>query len=349
MTFRQFLWNLSGWSRLTSMSWEDRGVAVSLSLGGRAQRIAHTIPQAVLAQPNGLHILLQRLEADLGAELQDRVKHAMRAFMRYRRAKGVSASEHVVEFERLYSEAVSHGMWLNRVTLAMLLLESASLSESQESWVLQTVAADYSRYAEVRMALRRLPSLDHRHQDSSAWPVEPTPQHSDWNSPPQEYQPFPSSGNLNIPPAEWSDSYSEMPSLIEDHADSQAWALDDDDESDDDYCSTCPTGADEHEQDAVVQAFAVVIRKKRQFKRANGHSFRRKGFKRTKQAWAIDNSRNASYTVPAGWDPKKWLARSKCPGCGSRWHRVCKGQGKKFPFVQKERSGKGQGQEGRWR
>jgi hypothetical protein len=343
MTFRQFLWNLAGWSRLTSMSWEDRGVAVSLSLGGRAQRIAHTIPQAVLAQQNGLHILLQRLEADLGAELQDRVKHAMRAFMRYRRAKGVSASEHVVEFERLYSEAVSHGMWLNRVTLTMLLIESASLSESQESWVLQTVAADYSRYAEVRMALRRLPSLDHRHQDSSAWPVEPTPHQPDWSSPSQEYQPFPSSGNLNIAPAEWSDSWSEMPALIEDHADSQAWPTEEDDESDDDYCSTCPTGADEHEQDAVVQAFAIIVRKKRSFKKANGHSFRRKGFKRTKQAWVGDSSRNASDTVPAGWDPKKWLARSKCPGCGSRWHRDCKGQGKSFPLFKRKGHGKGKG------
>ena len=137
-----------------------------------------------------------------------------------------------------------------------------------------------------------------------------------------------------------------MPSLIEDHADSQAWPLEEDDESDDDYCSTCPTGADEHEQDAVVQAFAIVTRKKRQFKRANGHSFRRKGFKRTKQAWAIDSSRNASDTVPAGWDPKKWLARSKCQGCGSRWHRDCKGQGKSFPLFKRKGQGKGKGKKG---
>ncbi len=73
-----------------------------MSLGGRALRIAMTIPQDVLGRQQGLQILLTRLEHDLGAELQDRVRHAGKAFMRYRCQRGVSAAEHVVEFERLY-------------------------------------------------------------------------------------------------------------------------------------------------------------------------------------------------------------------------------------------------------
>ena len=74
MTYREYLWTLSGWAKLTAMSHEDRGVAVAMSLGGRAGRIARSINQAVLSQVNGLHILLTKIAADLGAEMQDRIR-----------------------------------------------------------------------------------------------------------------------------------------------------------------------------------------------------------------------------------------------------------------------------------
>ena len=80
MTYRQYLWTLAGWARLTALAHPDRGVAVAMSLGGRAGRIAQSIPHAVLSRVVGLHILLTRLEADLGAELQDRVRLAAREF-----------------------------------------------------------------------------------------------------------------------------------------------------------------------------------------------------------------------------------------------------------------------------
>ena len=80
ITYRQWLWQLSGWNRITGMSAEEKGVAVALSLGGRAGRIAQAMPPALLNQRNGLHSLLIRLETELGSELQDRVRSAARQF-----------------------------------------------------------------------------------------------------------------------------------------------------------------------------------------------------------------------------------------------------------------------------
>ena len=155
------------------MSWTERGIAVAMSLGGKAATIAQEIPVAILSLPQGLSILLRRLDADLGSELQDRVKESAKTFMRYRRPRGVSAAEHIVTFERLYADANAHGLYYSPVTLTMLLLESCQLTDSQEQWVMQCVAGDYSRYAEVRRALRRMPGLDARHgREASNWAVE---------------------------------------------------------------------------------------------------------------------------------------------------------------------------------
>ena len=142
LTFKQYLWTLAGWSRLTSMSWNERGIAVAMSLGGKAATIAQEIPVAILSMPQGLSNLLRRLDADLGSELQDRVKESARAFMRYRRPRGVSAAEHIVTFERLYADANSHCLYYSPVTLTMLLLESCQLTDSQEQWVMQCVDFD---------------------------------------------------------------------------------------------------------------------------------------------------------------------------------------------------------------
>ena len=194
------------------MSWDERGVAVAMSLGGRAVRIARSVPQAVLSQPNGLYILLNRLETYLGAELQDRVRNHARAFMRYRRPRGCSASDHILEFERLYAEAVSHGLYFNTVTLSMYLLDTCQLSRHQEEWVLQTVAADYSRYDEIRLALKRLPALD-SHQE--AFPAnQSAPEHEPAYLNPEQGQHDPAQMRMNglnhpLPEASPSDTHSQ--------------------------------------------------------------------------------------------------------------------------------------------
>ena len=92
------------------MDHSERGIATAMSLGGKARDIAQGIPQAILGTRQGLHILLTRLEAEMGSELQDRQRAAGKSFERYTRQKQTSASEFVTVFERLYAEAVAHGL-----------------------------------------------------------------------------------------------------------------------------------------------------------------------------------------------------------------------------------------------
>ena len=356
LSFRQWLWTLAGWSRLTSMEHCDRGTAVALSLGGRAARIAFTIPHAVLAQNNGLWILLSRLESDLGSELQDRVRGASKAFMRYRRSRGTGASEHILEFERLYQSAVDHGLALNPTMLSALLIESAQLTESQEQWILQAVAADYSRYPQIRQAMRRLPSLDSRHgNDAGHWPTQQhTPSQSSWQesqswheSPswqenpsswtePQQYEPWSSNGVLNVP--------------LPESADESYWPVDSNAEDDmfsctDDFCSSGPSEVDDTEYYAVQSAWAFVRRGRRKGKGKGKGKRKRKGKRKggkDNHAFPLDVRRNFSDEVPSGWDRGKWLARAPCPGCGSRFHRNCAANGAGAPS-----SSKGAGKSGK--
>ena len=86
-----------------------------------------------------------RLEQDLGAELQDRVRTIQKDFKRFNRPKGMAASEFIVEWERRYSEARAHGLTMSTTMLTMALLEAAGLSDQQEQWILQCVAGDYSK------------------------------------------------------------------------------------------------------------------------------------------------------------------------------------------------------------
>jgi hypothetical protein len=169
-TFRQWLWLLAGWARITGMAHEERGIATAMSLGGRARDIGMDIPQSVLGRRDGLTILLQRLEGELGSELQDRQRQAGKAFDRYQRPKNLSASEYITTFERLYSEAVAHGLAMSRTLLSQKLLDKAMISENQELWILQQCGADYSQYEVIRRSLRRLPHLDSRHgADAGNW------------------------------------------------------------------------------------------------------------------------------------------------------------------------------------
>ena len=57
------------------------------------------------------------------------------------------------------------------------------------------------------------------------------------------------------------------------------------------------------------------------------------------------NLRNQSNEVPSGWEASKWLARTPCPGCGSRYHRNCT-ENAKGTKGHSSSSGKGGGRKG---
>ena len=357
-TYRGWLWQLAGWSRLTGMPWEDRGTAVALSLGGRAGRIAQGLPHDWLGRRDGLFLLLQKIEQELGSELQDRVRNAGRQFLKFRRPRNMQAAEYISEYERLYTEGVQHGLYFNPTMLSMMLVEHANLSTTQEDWILQTVAADWTKYAEIRTAFRRLPSLDTRHSsETQNWPVNAhdssswqQPASSSWQQPASSSWQQPASAQPSVPHP-FQDQHLNLP--IQEYGASETqnndWDFtgfgdEDDSDSDDDFCSSCPSHLDMQEFEQTQQAWAM--NRARRF--GKGKKGKRRGYRtggrRPANVWAVDNKRNLSQEVPAGWDSAKWLARVPCAGCGSRWHRQCEGKGKVFAIKGRKKGGhKGKG------
>ena len=197
---KAWFWQLAGWSVLTSMSFEERGVAVAMSLGGKARDIVQNIPIRVLQRRDGLNYLLRTLEAEMGAELQDRQRAAGKAFKAFIRQRAMPASDFVTTFERLYGEAVQHGMAMSRTLLSQELISKAQLSDQQELWVLQQCGADYNQYEIIRRSIKRIPALDPRHgTDAQVWNVDGTDNQPPSSTPSQkDYNPFSAHG-LNVP------------------------------------------------------------------------------------------------------------------------------------------------------
>jgi hypothetical protein len=224
--------------------------------------------------------------------------------------------------------------------LSTLLVQTAGLSTSQEEWVMGCVGGDWSKYAQIRQALRRLPSLDHRHDsEAGVWPVVPAedkpqgyPASSGWpehgSSPASDYTPFTSTG-LTVPAAE--DAYN-----VNSETDS------------DDYCSTGPSDTPAQAYMSIAQAWAFQKKRKHLEKKktvtttTKGQKprfFRKRkgtGKGNNNNAFSLEDqqafaTRNDDATIPPGWKAEDWLKRTPCPGCGSRFHRNCtlqKGPGK---------------------
>jgi len=135
----------------------EKGVATAMSLGGRGAKIARSIDFQILSQPWGLAFLIQRLEQDLGSEVQERQRYALDAYNNQSRGRNTSFVDHVVNYELLLEEAEKAGARFNNVMKSNHLLRTARLTRSEEQWVLQPVAGDLSQYQNIRAALRRLP------------------------------------------------------------------------------------------------------------------------------------------------------------------------------------------------
>jgi len=95
---REWLWLMAGWNILTGVPDHEKGVATAMSLGGRGAKIARGLDLNTLSQPWGLAFLIQRLEADLGSEAQERQRFALTAYENQQRGRNTSFIDHVVNF-----------------------------------------------------------------------------------------------------------------------------------------------------------------------------------------------------------------------------------------------------------
>jgi len=64
--------------------------------------------------------------------------------------------EFCTSFELLYTEAFNHGYRLNSIGLTTALIEKAHLTADEEDRLMSQVGYDYARFADTRLALRRM-------------------------------------------------------------------------------------------------------------------------------------------------------------------------------------------------
>ncbi len=133
------MWTLLAWSHITGMPHEERGLALALSLGGQAGKVARAFPHAMLNNALGLSRLVQALEREFGGDLQDRTRKHMKVFDEYSRSKGTNLSQHTMMWELLFNEAQNHGLQMNLTACTNSLLRKANLSQEEEDKILVQV------------------------------------------------------------------------------------------------------------------------------------------------------------------------------------------------------------------
>jgi hypothetical protein len=332
------MWILDGWRRVTGMPQSEQGVALALSVSGRAAPIAQSIAHDTLQQPWGLSYLIWRLEQCFGREEQDLQRSRFDNIKRLHRRKGESAKDFLIRFELTLWEGEKSGASYSPTIKAHMLLTAAGLSHSDERWVTQCLGGDLSKYEELKSALRRLnfhedhhrSHHDHRshrafYQDDGDM-SEQTPTTEIY-----DIMDWPSSIPTQSETADQNWSYdltSENPSWQEDPNNMQWYGSQDGDQSvyydaeedwdeiEDDYVSL-RSDEDESMDILVLESFAATMRFRKNQRKGKGAG-KQKG-----KSGKNRSTRNLMTDVPPGWGPAKWQARHPCPSCGSRWHRDC--------------------------
>ena len=142
---------------VTSTKAEERGPAVALSIGCRAQTLAFRMPVGLLSSPQGLVDLMGILESQFGPEDQDLQEDAIDAWERFTRGRVQSIKDFMIDFDIKLTETTGRGYHINNVGFTRELLKASRVTDDERRWVLHPVLNDLIRDAEIRRALCRLP------------------------------------------------------------------------------------------------------------------------------------------------------------------------------------------------
>ena len=141
------------WQMFTDMEKKKQGLAVALSLTGKARDIATSIDREKLTSEEGVKYVLNELDKLFEKEKTFLMYDTYAKFTNFKKTESMSMLDYVVQFEHLNKKCTNLNIDSDAV-LALKLLFNANLSEQQEQMAL--TACSNMKYEEMRNVLTRI-------------------------------------------------------------------------------------------------------------------------------------------------------------------------------------------------
>jgi len=141
------------WQMLTEMDKTKQGVALALSLEGKAREIAIAIDKSLLTTDDGVKNVLTELDKLFEKEKTYQMYEAYTKFENLRKTEAMSMLDYIVEFEQLNKKCTNLKIDTDAL-LALKLLYNANLSEQQRQLAL--TACPQMKYETMKNVLTRI-------------------------------------------------------------------------------------------------------------------------------------------------------------------------------------------------
>ena len=141
------------WEMLTDMDKKKQGLAIALSLTGKARELATSIDREKLTSEEGVKHVLNELDKLFEKERTFLMYDAYMKFSNFKKTESMSMLDYVVEFEQLNKKCINLKIDSDAV-LALKLLFNANLSEQQQQMAL--TACSNMKYEEMKNVLTRI-------------------------------------------------------------------------------------------------------------------------------------------------------------------------------------------------
>ena len=154
MDYEQWKKDIELWSCFTDLPKAKQGIAVHLSLSGRARKASSEIEVNELKSDDGLKLLLIRLDRVFLQDANWKCFNTYLAFENYHRAKNCSIDEYLSEFDLRHYKLKECGVNLPDAVVACRLLKSCGLSDMHFQLALSTTTQ--MTFENMRSTLKKL-------------------------------------------------------------------------------------------------------------------------------------------------------------------------------------------------
>ena len=134
MNYSDWRYDVTAWKKFTDLEASKQGVALYLSLNGRARECGRSLDLDALGTETGFNSLLGVLDKLFLKDEDTRafLSLIMSEFYEYKRPLECSVTDFIAHYEYLYGKVVSHKMTLPEGVKAFFLLKAANVTEEQE-------------------------------------------------------------------------------------------------------------------------------------------------------------------------------------------------------------------------